>query len=63
MRMKRSTIFQLFLMKNKMGDLAISRSSMRRSWFTPVILATQEAGIRRLVVQSQLWANSLRDPI
>jgi molybdopterin converting factor small subunit len=24
-------------------------------WFTPVILATQEAEIRRIVVQSHLW--------
>jgi hypothetical protein len=29
----------------------------------PVILAIQEAEIRRIVVQIQLWANSLRDPI
>jgi hypothetical protein len=29
----------------------------------PVITATQEAEIRRIVVQSQLWANSSRDPI
>jgi hypothetical protein len=28
-----------------------------------VILATQEAEIRRIVVQSQSWANSLRDLI
>jgi hypothetical protein len=30
-----------------------------RQWFTPVILATQEAKIRRIAVQSQPWANSL----
>jgi hypothetical protein len=29
----------------------------------PVILATQEAEIRRITVQSQPWANSSRDPI
>jgi hypothetical protein len=29
----------------------------------PVILATQEAEIRRIAVQRQPWANSSRDPI
>jgi hypothetical protein len=29
----------------------------------PVILATKEAEIRRIAVQSQPWANSSRDPI
>jgi hypothetical protein len=29
----------------------------------PVILATQETEIRNIVVQSQPWANSSRDPI
>jgi hypothetical protein len=39
-------------------------SRMRRSqWLRPVILATQEAEIRRIIVWSQLWANSSRDPI
>jgi hypothetical protein len=32
-------------------------------WLTPVILATQEAKVRRIAVQSQSWANSLGDPI
>jgi hypothetical protein len=32
-------------------------------WLTTVILATQEAEIRRIMVLSQFWANSLRDPI
>jgi hypothetical protein len=30
-------------------------------WLTRVILGTQEAQIRRIKVQSQLWANSSRD--
>jgi hypothetical protein len=29
----------------------------------PVILATQEAEIRRIAVRSQSWENSLKDPI
>jgi hypothetical protein len=32
-------------------------------WLTPVILATQEAEIRRIAIQSQPWANNLQDPI
>jgi hypothetical protein len=32
-------------------------------WLTPVILASQEAEIRRIWVQSQPWANNPRDPI
>jgi hypothetical protein len=32
-------------------------------WLTPVIPATQEAEIRRIVVRSQPRANSSRDPI
>jgi hypothetical protein len=34
-----------------------------RWWLTSVILATQEAEIRKIAVQSQTQANSLRDPI
>jgi hypothetical protein len=29
-------------------------------WFTPVILATQEAEIRRIAVQDQLWAKKVQ---
>jgi hypothetical protein len=32
-------------------------------WLTPIILATQEAEIRRIMVQSQPQANSLGDSI
>jgi hypothetical protein len=32
-------------------------------WLMPVILVTQEAEIRRIVVQSQPQANSSQDPI
>jgi hypothetical protein len=32
-------------------------------WLTPIILATQEAEIRRITVQSQPLANSSQDPI
>jgi hypothetical protein len=35
----------------------------RHQWFTPVILATQEAEITRISVQSQCPANSSQDPI
>uniref|UniRef100_A0A8C0ZLA7 NACHT, LRR and PYD domains-containing protein 7 n=1 Tax=Castor canadensis TaxID=51338 RepID=A0A8C0ZLA7_CASCN len=37
----------------------ISEIQARCRWLTPVILASQEAEIRRIVVQSQLGANSL----
>jgi hypothetical protein len=30
----------------------------RNWWLTPIILATQEAEIKRIAVQSQPWANS-----
>jgi hypothetical protein len=39
------------------------RHIARHQWLRPVILATQEAEIRRIRVQSQLWANSSPDPI
>jgi hypothetical protein len=34
-----------------------------RQWLIPVILATEEAEIRRIMVGSQPWANSSQDPI
>jgi hypothetical protein len=34
--------------------------SAGRQWLTPVIIATQEAEIRRIVVQRPVWKNSLR---
>jgi hypothetical protein len=43
--------------KNHNFDLA------RCGWFPPIILVTQEAEIRRIMVQSQPWANNSRDPI
>jgi hypothetical protein len=36
--------------------------SARHQWLTPVILTTQEAEIWRIMVQSQPWANSSREP-
>jgi hypothetical protein len=35
----------------------------RHWWFIPVILVTQEAEIRMVIVQRQAWVNSLLDPI
>jgi hypothetical protein len=35
----------------------------RCQWLMPVILATQEAEIRSIMVQSQLQTNSSQDPI
>jgi hypothetical protein len=35
----------------------------RHWWLTPIIIATQEAEIRRITVQSQPQANSFQDPI
>jgi hypothetical protein len=35
----------------------------RHWWFTAVILATQEAEIRKITFRSQPWANSSQDPI
>jgi hypothetical protein len=36
---------------------------VRHRWLPSVILATQEAEIRRIAVQSQPWASNSRDPI
>jgi hypothetical protein len=37
--------------------------SARHQWLTLIILATQEAEIRRIAVQSQPWQIVPRDPI
>jgi hypothetical protein len=43
--------------------MVVKTGKDRHQWFTPIILATQEAEIRRLMVQSQPQENSLQDPI
>jgi hypothetical protein len=35
----------------------------RHQWLRPIILATQGAEIRRIIVQSQPWTNDSGDPI
>jgi hypothetical protein len=35
----------------------------RHWWLMPITLATQETEVRRIVLQSQAWANSTLDPI
>jgi hypothetical protein len=52
--------FFLFLLLLVLSKVTITA---RCWWFTPVILATWEVEIRRIVVQSQPRANSSRDPI
>jgi hypothetical protein len=48
----------------KMENKYIKKSSWRQAlWLRPVILATQEAQIRRIMVQSQSWADSSQIPI
>jgi hypothetical protein len=44
-------------LKKKTGCVA------RCQWLTPVILATQEAEIRRIVIRSQPWQIILQDSI
>jgi hypothetical protein len=46
-----------------MGGMIKKYIVARHQWHTPVILATQEAEIRRIAVQSQPWSNSSQDPI
>jgi hypothetical protein len=47
----------------QVGSLINIHTVARHWWLTPVILATQEAEIRRIVVQSQPRKIVLRDPI
>jgi hypothetical protein len=44
------------------GFIHTFKKIARHQRLTPVILATQEAEIRRIVVQSQAWANSSMRP-
>jgi hypothetical protein len=39
------------------------QKQVRCQWLTLVILATQEAEIRRILVRRFAWTNSLQDPI
>jgi hypothetical protein len=57
--------FNKYLLKSKMllPCLLQRYKEAGHWWLTPVILATQEAEIRRIVVRSQFRANSLQDPI
>jgi hypothetical protein len=54
------TIQVLHVWKHYIKDIFLARC---RWWLTPVILATQEADIRRTTVQSQPQANSSWDPV
>jgi hypothetical protein len=49
--------------KNKRHLFYFKTSNARHWWLTPIILATQEAEIRRITVRSQPPANSSGDPI
>jgi hypothetical protein len=46
-------IYTQFHPQNSMGLILRGRISPRHWWHTPVILATQEAGIKRIEVRSQ----------
>jgi hypothetical protein len=55
-----TNVSDLILRNEKIKDWKTqNEKSARHLWFTPVILAIQEALIRRISVQSQLGANSL----
>jgi hypothetical protein len=48
---------------NSVNILKMKNDVAGHQWLTPIILATQEAEIRRIVVQSQSGQIVLRDPI
>jgi hypothetical protein len=43
--------------------MKLKSSYVRHQWLMPVILATNEAEIRRITIRSQPWANSSQGPI
>jgi hypothetical protein len=49
---------------NPMESICIrDRQRTGQQWLPPIIPAPQEAGIKRIEVRSQPWANSSQDPI
>jgi hypothetical protein len=46
-----------------MFNIIKKMQTARHRWFTSVIIAIQEAEIRRITIQSQLGQNSSQDPI